>query len=363
MTIKEEIDREIRRHEKKKITKKKPQRRRKKRESDDNLLERIWLNTVDESHADFLSLSPSNASLAVRSLCATPSSGTRHSISPTYATVCTSNTSQTRSNEKKNVGHRASSPPMNLVMRHDYDDESVMSRPTHPGSTLTFNDDATVVSGITASTIVTRRKDIPGMKAKQPQELAENLSLEEAFLDAEIQHEKEQQSKAEMYRKLYGLKGASNRISDSVNLFSAENSNSTIASSRSKFSQWSPESNDNASVSHRGPVTSNTMLMRSNSPSTTSSPVQTSSTPPRGTLSRSHSDRSSPIPPLPRPASSPKRGRLTPTKSSPLLSASPKREKISQSYSDYLKKHTKMQSAPRKRTSTDSYTGADFGMI
>lgn len=110
--VKREVDREIRRVTRKKKEKKSKSSRRhrsKKKVSDDQLLEKVWLNTVDENHVDVFAYSPS-VSMSSSYLEATPSN---LSIS--------SSKSGKAASGKANVRHRASSPDMDLVMRHEMD--------------------------------------------------------------------------------------------------------------------------------------------------------------------------------------------------------------------------------------------------
>jgi hypothetical protein len=90
----------------------------------------------------------------------------------------------------RNFNHHASSPPKHLIMRHEYD-MSPISRAAQPKSTRTHGHRA-------EENAKTAQKAI----SRQPDELIENLSLEEAFLDAEIKHAKEKKSRHQEHPRL-----------------------------------------------------------------------------------------------------------------------------------------------------------------
>lgn len=175
LMVKAEVDREIHRVEMKKQSKKQ-NRRKKKKDSDDKLLERVWMKTVDDSDVDVFAFSP------------TESFGSRSHGSGRHR-------KSTSPKDSRLVKHRASSPTMNLVMRHDSDGQSER-RTSPPTDTLAFafSGEASDVSGITAPSLA-RRAMVARMK----------LHPEEAH----VQHPPQgTRGSAEKYRKMYGIKTA-----------------------------------------------------------------------------------------------------------------------------------------------------------
>lgn len=266
LSVKEEVDREIRRVERKKYGKTE-QRRRKKKEADEKLLERVWLNTVDENHVDVFGYSPSE-SMTSRSQsntrirhssssnvsASTPSSkrsasvkrsGEKGSSSASPHSVRSS--SSKRTFDKGNSRHRASSPTMNLVMRHEYNDtmESLNEPPT---DSLNFSasDDASEVSGMTFQSLAARQNAPASRSNLTRPQLTEDLSLEEAYLDAEVRREKEKKKSTEKYLKMYGIKTAPSHSSKKNHFFAdgAESpSHSSVTSRKSLSSLYSSRSN------------------------------------------------------------------------------------------------------------------------
>ena len=157
ISVKKEVDRELARmaaDEKKK--KQKKERRRKKKEKDEKLLERVWLTTVDENDDET----------------------TRGSIKKTPTR---------RSSSKKKV---ASNTP----------DRSRSDLP--PPARLTIDaDDHTEVSGITNVTFSSPSR----FKNMSRQELKDDLSLEEAWIDTEVHQAKEKMRSERDYIKRHGL--------------------------------------------------------------------------------------------------------------------------------------------------------------
>lgn len=166
--VKKEVDRELARmaaDEKKK--KQKKERRRKKKEKDEKLLERVWLTTVDENEDE----------------------RTRGSIKKTPTR---------RSSSKKKVA--PSTPDRNR------------SSDLPPPARLTIDaDDHTEVSGITNVTFSSPSR----FKNMSRQELKDDLSLEEAWIDTEVHQAKEKMRSERDYIKRHGLERGTKRESSS----------------------------------------------------------------------------------------------------------------------------------------------------
>jgi hypothetical protein len=173
LKIKEEIDVEIRRRQRKKRDK----RRRMKKEAGEGPLEKVWLNSVDDgSRVDVFAFSPGPDTLASKST-ATPR------IHKTPSTSSTKNGGERR----RSIGHRASSPPMNLVLRHDYETQQTSRQ---------------LSSGQTRSSSRGKRE------ASSAWDHEENLSLKESYIDAEVK-----EKASEKYSKKYGIKIVPTRTS------------------------------------------------------------------------------------------------------------------------------------------------------
>ena len=120
-----EVDKEIQRALAKENTRSsKRGRRQKKKQSDDDTLEQVWLDTVDENHVDVFTLSQSK-SLGSSSHHTPRSRSSYESFSP--RTNRSGRSKRSDSVHSGVVRHRASSPTMNLVMRHEYE-PSVVTR-------------------------------------------------------------------------------------------------------------------------------------------------------------------------------------------------------------------------------------------
>ena len=247
LMIKREIENEIVRREKSKLEKRK-KRHREKREDDDKLLERAWLNTVD-SATDIFSFASDNASdvfdfspkhksksllspTAQSSTLPTSADSSYHKLSIATSTkngvvlpspvdvvkkpvgkadkmfgeAATKKSSSSKTDHHTNsrslqaskrhesISHRASSPPKDLIMRHEYDlspttGNTKTRRPatTRSYRTGTMDNERSAISPLRRAKALTRKKSI---------DLAENLSLEEAYLDASIQQEKERRKQS-----------------------------------------------------------------------------------------------------------------------------------------------------------------------
>lgn len=100
--VKKEVDREIKMAQERKEAR----RRKKQSHNEEAFLEHVWIDTVDENHVDVFALSQS-VSFGSRSNFSLPDAGTPHS--------------------RTSIRHQASSPTMNMVMRHDDDTKSLPS--------------------------------------------------------------------------------------------------------------------------------------------------------------------------------------------------------------------------------------------
>jgi IQ calmodulin-binding motif len=243
LMIKRDIDLEVQRREKMKEDKRR-RRHRLKKEDDNTMLERAWLNALD-SNSDLFSFTSGTASdvfdfspvstplsfvMSPRLLSPTARtpSGSRTPRSPAPSSVkrgsvlspagikkaafkgtstprksASSMSSSKKSSRNSHVetatddtkrndsfSHRASSPPKHLVMRHEYDvspGAAVSKRPTSARTSRSSNvlehSDRSAASPLRRAKALIRKKSV---------DLAENLSLEEAFLDAAILQGKQQ---------------------------------------------------------------------------------------------------------------------------------------------------------------------------
>jgi hypothetical protein len=267
LSVKEEVDREIRRVERKKHGKTEKSRR-KKKEADDKLLERVWLNTVDENHVDVFGYSPSESVMSRSQSESRIRHSSSNSSSPTSKRSSSSkrggergslnasphSSSSKRTSDKGNFRHRASSPTMNLVMRHEYTDK-VGGLTAPPTDSLDFSasEDGSEVSGMTSQSL-TARQNAPSSRSKltRPQ-LTEDLSLEEAYLDAEVRREKEKKKSTEKYLKMYGIKTAPSHASRK-NRFFAEGAESPSQSSKTSRKSLSSLPSARSQASPRTPV-------------------------------------------------------------------------------------------------------------
>jgi hypothetical protein len=251
LMIKREIESEIMRREKSKQEKRK-RRHREKREDDDKLLERAWLNTVDsatdvfsfasDNASDVFDFSPRHKSKSLLSPSVQASSrqpsressqhklpvatSTKQSValpspvdvvkkpvgkaakifgnSPAAKKVSSSKSSSMKndpedisfnaSKRKETIKHRASSPPKHLIMRHEYDMSPTVEnmKTKRPASARSYrsgtaDEERSAISPLRRAKALTRKKSI---------DLAENFSLEEAYLDASIQVGKERRKQS-----------------------------------------------------------------------------------------------------------------------------------------------------------------------
>ena len=179
--VKKEVEQEIRKFEKKEVKKsKREEKRRKKRESDEQMLERVWLNTVDENHVDVFAVPSSTRSYA-----------TRIASSPSVSVASSVNLNPTSSRQSTRQ-HGTSSPSMNSVMRENASPQSGPMR-----SSFSFS-----------STHLSAR--VNELKEKvSKSDLGVNMGAQK---DASVEQEKKKRA-ADKYLKLYGVNTTPNRYS------------------------------------------------------------------------------------------------------------------------------------------------------
>ena len=194
--VKSEVDKEINRSMRKKNLKKKRSRRTMK-EDDEKWLERVWLNTVDETDVeDFVQSSSENIA---------PSR--RHGSSK---------------HDRKALSHRASSPTLDHIMRHE---QALKKSPD--ALNLTYSADENDLLPTLLSLPVSPRR----MTTMTVEELQDDLSLEEAFLDAAVEQGKRRRSTAEKYMKKFGLQSYEKASISPSHHFFADDSESTSSTS------------------------------------------------------------------------------------------------------------------------------------
>lgn len=153
--VKKEVDREIQRA----LERKKERRRKKKPYYDEKLLEHVWLDTVDDSHVDVFAFSKSQ-SFGNKSDLPTPLSRVDSTprnetfVGPEISSIMSDLNAAAKEaknfTQSRTVHHRASSPTMNLVMRHEHEGNvhsSVSSAEKSAAKSLTLNDPLDHTSG------------------------------------------------------------------------------------------------------------------------------------------------------------------------------------------------------------------------
>ena len=213
LMVKSEVDREIRRQRhmqpksSRRPTRGAHQDRDHRSEDDEKLLERVWLNTVDEDHVDIFACNSKEGVQYGRSRRSKSAPRLHQNLS--YI----SEPSKEPTPTSRGVQHRPSSPTMNLVMR--YEDDSALRRELDlkarqeealrasrcyqkaksnppPDVTLAKSDERTEVSAITSPTVFKMIGKNALKKFSKPQnskELEDELSLEESLIGEEIQDE------------------------------------------------------------------------------------------------------------------------------------------------------------------------------
>jgi hypothetical protein len=190
INVRKEVDREIVRRERRKESKKE-ERRKKRKESDDSLLERVWLNTVDEDKSGSFA-QPSEGEAAGENGSRSRSAPRLRSASPGVS-------------GSPNRGHRPL-PPHKMKLGAGARREQEDSRPTDAVH-ITPSEDASEMSNITNPSW----QVLHGRTA--PTDLTDENSLEEAYADADARRSKEKRMSTDEYIKKYGLKSAPNRLS------------------------------------------------------------------------------------------------------------------------------------------------------
>jgi len=169
-------------------------------DADDKLLERVWLNTVDEDYVDIFACNSQEMGTTARSV--RSKSVPCHDQKQFYAPELT-----------EGIKHHPSSPTMHLVMRHEYDPDMRRELELHarqegalesnrrvqkgkppPDVTLAKSDERTEFSEITPPTVFNKNcKDIGKRTSKQQQsrtkqKYEESLSGEGIFEPKQRQH-------------------------------------------------------------------------------------------------------------------------------------------------------------------------------
>jgi hypothetical protein len=319
LMVKREVDREIERVARKRNSKRE-QRRRKKKEADEKMLERVWLNTVDENGTSAYLYSPSESGATSRS---------RSSVS-----VSSHSSRKSQKSSKQGVSHRASSPTMNLVMRHEHETGQANGRAQEADPlNLTYSAESADGSDVFSSIGSLYRQSSARKSTMSRSELSQDLSLEEAYLDTAVQQGKEKKKAAEKYLMMYGIRNSPSKPTR-VHHFFADDLESTMSGDSSASSIQGVKY-----TLTRSPSNTPTNSERLSSPRSRLSPVNER---PYPNLSRVHQSKSPRIP-------SPRKGE------SPLRS---KIERNPYPYPDFLAKMEK------KRTiEPEEYVGEEFGLI
>ncbi|KAL3923320.1 MAG: hypothetical protein SGILL_001724 [Bacillariaceae sp.] len=203
--VKTEVDREIRRRETKRLTKEK-KRRERRRESEDHLLEKVWLNTVDEAIAASSSSSKSSSSK--------PSSRISSRDAPQTDTRVSKGI-----NPKLHLGGFNDTP----VQYRDYTNDSPsMSKPPTDAVQLAPSQDFSVVSNITNPSVFHKMSKQQHLKTNLTEATEEidfefNQSFHKEVRPRSSKNEKKHRLSTEDYIRKYssGLKTAPNRLTPS----------------------------------------------------------------------------------------------------------------------------------------------------
>ena len=207
LMVKREVDREIARVARK--SKAKRTRHRKKKESEEKMLERVWLNTVDEDHVNSNGFSPSASFMSAHS----SKSFASHSPSSRVSSMSRTSSRSLRSKgeRKSKTSPRMLSPSMKPVLRSQK--SSTEREPSTDALNFSYSDDGSQVSASTASFAALYRTSLARKSSMSRSEMTDDLSLEEAYLDAAVEDRKERKRSAEKYMKIYGIRGSSSKSS------------------------------------------------------------------------------------------------------------------------------------------------------
>jgi hypothetical protein len=265
--VRAEVDREIMNRERQKKAKK--EKRRKRKES---------LNTVDEDNSDAFAY-PKESGTVVSDT--SRSQSAPHMRGPSMGLSIPGRDGH---NQNQGLRHRASSPTMKLVMRHEDNrsrtspiqriDSSASSymRPTD-AVRMAPSEDVSEMSAITTPTVFASTPPKHSQRLRPSRtgrtDVTDELSLEEAFHDLETSQSKDNRTTTETtsqskdnrmttddYIKKYGLKTAPNRSSRNSNHFFGEGNSSVGAHKRqstgSSQQSTTPRSNPGTPNSQSG---------------------------------------------------------------------------------------------------------------
>jgi IQ calmodulin-binding motif len=212
LMIKAEIEREINRREQRRSTRSKQRRDRKAKDPEDYFLERVWSSTVDTNTMDTFSVSTSTPTFNNSTPRLHLGAKSKYSINPT-STKSSTSSFHPKNEEKRIVSHRASSPSMNLVMRHDQDLED-QSR--CPDEIHHVEEESSIVSGLTFLTSTTphHRRQLVKTPTSKGSGGLQTFSPELSRSRNTIRLGNESNGKmsaADKYMKMYGIKSAASR--------------------------------------------------------------------------------------------------------------------------------------------------------
>ena len=251
--VKREVEREIRRQKRKKQSKK-DKRRRQKKEADEQLLERVWLNTMDED----------DKNLQISKSTRTPRSKSAHR-SRNKSRPRGRSKSRPRGSTAAAASVAVGTPPTGTVAKASVHGSQYLSQTARPrpeeedidlpavAVNVRHADDLSEVTspsvfnrntlGITITT-----RDI------HPKDMDDNLSLEEAWIDTEVQQAKEQKAMNDAYVQRHGLQNHGT-YRDSSSLTARESPRETAPmptmTPRSMLAVKSPREDNSLSVQHQ----------------------------------------------------------------------------------------------------------------
>jgi hypothetical protein len=220
--VRREVDREILRREQKKKQAKKEKRRKSRKESEETILERVWLNTVEEEKIDaYAKTAKQDAVESSRSKSVSRSGAP----SPSY-----------QDQMSAGLRHRASSPDKQLVMRHEDSGKPMQRtrstssnrmRPPTDAVRMAPSEDASEVSNLTTPSVFQRSAPPPRqVKTARTErtDITDEFSQEVAYIDAESRRLQGKSSRKKKttddYINKYGMQTAPS--SSSQHFFSEE---------------------------------------------------------------------------------------------------------------------------------------------